>query len=223
MRCVRLIPAEHKKHLMEGLAQKLLNPIKLIVFTQEFECPYCAQTRSLMEELADLSDKLGVEVYDFVADADKARAYGVDKVPAVAILGAKDYGLRFYGLPYGYEFQTLLEGVVSVSRGKAEVSEETREKLRGIKSPVHIQVFVTLTCPYCPSVASLAFKFAVESDMVRADVVDVGEFPHIGHKYGVMGVPKTVINEKVEFLGAVPEDVFLEHVLLAARHPNYVP
>jgi glutaredoxin-like protein len=217
-----LIPEEHKKHLQDKFVSKLVNPVRLIVFTQEYECPYCAQARGLIEELAGLSDKLNVEVYDFVANSDKARAYGVDKVPAVAIIGAKDYGLRFYGLPYGYEFQTLLEGIVSASRGMAEISEEAREKLRGIKSPVHIQVFVTLTCPYCPPVASLAFKFAVESDMVRADVVDVGEFPHIGQKYGVMGVPKTVINEKVEFLGAVPEDVFLEHVLLAARRPEYV-
>ena len=217
-----MIPEEHKKHLQDKFVSKLVNPVRLIVFTQEYECPYCAQARGLIEELAGLSDKLNVEVYNFVANSDKARAYGVDKVPAVAIIGAKDYGLRFYGLPYGYEFQTLLEGIVSASRGMAEISEEAREKLRSIKSPVHIQVFVTLTCPYCPSVASLAFKFAVESDMVRADVVDVGEFPHIGQKYGVMGVPKTVINEKVEFLGAVPEDVFLEHVLLAARRPEYV-
>jgi glutaredoxin-like protein len=217
-----LIPEEHKKHLQDKFVSKLVNPVRLIVFTQEYECPYCAQARGLIEELAGLSDKLNVEVYDFVANSDKARAYGVDKVPAVAIIGAKDYGLRFYGLPYGYEFQTLLEGIVSASRGMAEIFEEAREKLRSIKSPVHIQVFVTLTCPYCPSVASLAFKFAVESDMVRADVIDVGEFPHIGQKYGVMGVPKTVINEKVEFLGAVPEDVFLEHVLLAARRPEYV-
>ncbi len=217
-----MISEEHKKHLMEELAHKLQNPVKLVVFTQEYECLYCAQTRSLAEELAGLSDKISAEVYDFVADADKARAYGIDKVPAVAIVGAKDYGVRFYGLPYGYEFGTLLDGIISASRGKAEISEESREKLRGVKVPVHIQVFVTLTCPYCPSMASLAFKFAVESDMVRADVVDVGEFPHVGHKYAVMGVPKTVINEKVEFLGAVPEDIFLEHVLLAARRPEYV-
>lgn len=217
-----MIPETHRKHLAEELARKLLNSVRLVVFTQEFECLHCAQTRSLVEELAGLSDKISVEVYDFVADADKAKAYGVDKVPAVAIIGVKDYGLRFYGLPYGYEFATFLDAVVSVSRGKTDVSEETREKLKSIKTPVHIQVFVTLTCPYCPFVASLAFKFAVESDMVRADVVDVGEFPHIGHKYGVMGVPKTVINEKVEFLGAVPEDVFLEHVLLAARRQEYV-
>jgi len=217
-----MIPEERRKYLAEELARKLLNPVRLVVFTQEYECPYCAQTRGLLGELAGLSDKLSVEVYDFVADADEARAYGVDKVPAVAIIGAKDYGLRFYGLPYGYEFQTLLEGIVSASRGMAEISEEAREKLRGIKSPVHIQVFVTLTCPYCPPVASLAFKFAVESDMVRADVIDVGEFPHIGQKYGVIGVPKTVINERVEFLGVVPEGIFLEHVLIAARRSEYV-
>ena len=217
-----MIPEVHKRHLQEELAGKLQKPVRLVVFTQEYECPYCGQTRSLVEELASLSDKIGVEVYDFVADADKARAYGVDKVPAVAIVGEKDFGLRFYGLPYGYEFGTFLEGITAVSRGRADISETTREKLKGIKVPVHIQVFVTLTCPYCPSVASLAYKFAVESDFVRADIIDVSEFPHVGHKYAVMGVPKTVVNEKVEFLGAVPEDVFLEHVLLAARRPEYV-
>jgi glutaredoxin-like protein len=217
-----MIPEAHKRHLQEELSSKLQNPVKLVVFTQEYECPYCAQTRSLIEELASLSDKIDVEVYDFVANADKAKAYDVDKVPAVAIVGDKDFGLRFYGLPYGYEFGTLLEGITAVSQGKADISNETREKLKNVKAPVHIQVFVTLTCPYCPSVASLAYKFAVESDLVRADVIDVSEFPHVGHKYAVMGVPKTVINEKVEFLGAVPEDVFLEHVLLAARRPEYV-
>jgi hypothetical protein len=59
----------------------------------------------------------------------------------------------------------------------------------------------------------------MENDFIRADVVDVSEFPHLGLKYGVMGVPKTVINERVEFIGAVPEEVLLEHVLLAARQP----
>ncbi|MEM3770481.1 MAG: thioredoxin family protein [Candidatus Bathyarchaeia archaeon] len=222
-RCVEgVIPEAHKRHLQEELAGKLQNPVKLVVFTQEYECPHCAQARSLAEELAGLSDKIGVAVYDFVADSEKAKAYGVDKVPAVAIISEKDFGIRFYGLPYGYEFGTLLEGMIAVSRGRSDISEDVRGRLKGVRTPVHIQVFVTLTCPYCPSVASLAYKFAVESDFVKADVIDVSEFPHIGHKYAVMGVPKTVINEKVEFVGAVPEDIFLEHVLLAARRPEYV-
>jgi glutaredoxin-like protein len=214
-----LIPEEHKEHLEEELKENLEKPVKIVVFTQETECPYCAQTRSLIEELAALNSKISVEVYDFLADSAKAKEYGVDKVPAVIIVGEKDYGIRFYGLPYGYEFQTLLEAVISVSRGRTALSENVRDKLKIITAPVQIQVFVTLTCPYCSAAAILAYKFAMENDFIRADVVDVSEFPHLGLKYGVMGVPKTVINERVEFIGAVPEEVLLEHVLLAARQP----
>jgi len=82
---------------------------------------------------------------------------------------------------------------------------------------VHIQVFVTLTCPHCPVAAAMAHKFAVENELIRADVVDANEFPQLALKYGVMGVPKIVVNEKVEFVGAVPENMFLEQVLLGAR------
>jgi len=68
-----VISEEHKKHLQAELVQKLQNPVRLIVFTQEYECPYCAQTRSLAEELAGLSDKISVEVYDSIAGAEKAK------------------------------------------------------------------------------------------------------------------------------------------------------
>jgi glutaredoxin-like protein len=210
-----LIPEEHKEHIKSELEEKLENPVKIVMFTQEVECQYCAQTRQLLSEIAALSDKIMLQIHDFVADAEKAKEYGVDKVPAIAIIGEKDYGVRFYGLPYGYELQTLLEGIITVSRARTDLSDSTKAKVREIKSPLHIQVFVTLTCPYCPMVASLAHKFAVESDLIKADVIEVGEFPHLGFKYGVMGVPKTVINEKVEFVGALPEDLFLEHLILA--------
>jgi len=193
-----------------------MNPVRLVVFTQQIECPYCMHTRNVVEELVSLSGKIRMEVYDLVADSAKAKEYGVDKVPAVAIIGEKDYGLRFYGLPYGYEFQTLLEALYAASKGRTDLPQNIKDQLKTIKAPVHIKVFVTLTCPYCPAAASTAYKFAVENDFIKADVIDVAEFPHIGLKYGVMGVPKTVINDRIEFLGAVPEEVFLEHVLLAA-------
>ncbi|MGQ9550983.1 MAG: protein disulfide oxidoreductase [Candidatus Bathycorpusculaceae bacterium] len=212
-----LIPDERKDHLIGELKERMEKPVEIVMFTQETECKFCAETRQLIQDLAALSDKIKVEIYDFVADAVKAEEYGVDKVPAVVVVGEKDYGVRFYGLPYGYEFQTLIEAVVGVSRGKTDISDKTREMLEGIKNPVHIQVFVTLTCPYCPVVASIAHKFAIENDFIKADVIDASEFPHLGLKYGVMGVPKTVINEKIEFVGALPEDLFLEHVLLATH------
>jgi len=212
---VSLIPDEHKEHLRMELNEKLEKPVKIIMFTQEVECQFCMQTRQLINELAALNGKIKVEIYDFLRDSERAKEYGVDKVPAIVVVSEKDYGIRFYGMPYGYEFQTLLEGVINVSRGRTDVSEETRKKLREIKKPVHIQVFVTLTCPYCPVVATIAYKFAIESDLIKADVIEASEFPQLAVKYAVMGTPKTVINEKIEFIGAFPEDLFLEHVLLA--------
>ena len=212
-----LIPDDHRERVRSELNEKLTNPVRIIMFTQELECPFCAQTRQLINELASLNDKIKVEIYDFVADADKVKEYSIDKVPALVIVGEKDYGVRFYGLPYGYEFQTLLETIIDVSQGKTDISDKTREVLREVKTPVHIQVFVTLTCPHCPYVASTAFKFAIENSMIRADVIDASEFPQLAIKYSVMGTPKTVINEKIDFIGAFPEDLFLEHVLLATQ------
>lgn len=218
-----LIPDEHKEHLKEELNEKLENPVRIIMFTQAVECQFCSQTRQLITEVAALNDKIKVEIYDFVADAEKAKQYGVDKVPALIVMGEKDYGIRFYGLPFGYELATLLEAIINVSRRKTDLSEETKNKLKEVKVPVHIQVFVTLTCPYCPIVASIAHKFAIESDLIRADVVDSGEFPHLAQKYAVMGVPKTVINEKVDFMGPITEDLFAQQVLLAAgQMPEYI-
>jgi glutaredoxin-like protein len=188
----------------------------MVMFTQELECKFCAETRQLVQELAELNEKIKVEIYDFVVNADKAKEYGIDKVPALAIVGEKDYRVRYYGFPFGYEFQTLTEALVNVSKGTSDISDKTRELLKEVKTPVHIQVFVTLTCPHCPVAAATAHKFAVENHLIRADVVDAGEFPHLALRYGVMGVPKIIINEKIEFVGVLPEDLFLEHVILAA-------
>jgi len=211
-----LIPDDKKELLKADFNEKLVDPVRIVMFTQEIECLYCAQTRELVQELPPLSDKITVEVHDFVADAAKAKEYGIDKIPALAIIGKKDYGVRIYGIPYGYELQTLIDAIITVSRGTTDLSDNTKSILKEVKNPVHIQVFVTLTCPHCPVAAAVAHKLAVESDLVKADVIDSGEFPDLAMKYNVVGVPKIVINDKIEFVGAFNEDLFAEHVLLGA-------
>jgi glutaredoxin-like protein len=211
-----LIPDDKKELLRNELNEKMENVVKIVMFTQELECRFCSDTRQLIQELAALNDKITVEIHDFVTDAEKAKEYGVDKIPALAIIGEKDYGVRIYGIPYGYEFQTLKEAVINVSKGKTDLSAKTKAILADVKAPVHIQVFVTLTCPHCAVAAAVAHKLAVESDMVRADVIDSSEFVALAQKYAVIGVPKVIINEKVEFMGAFSEDLFAEHVLLGA-------
>lgn len=218
-----MISDKDKEYLKGEFKKSLKEEVTLAVFTQEIECQFCKENRELAEDIAETSDKVKVKVYDFLKDAEKVRELGIDKVPAIAVLGEKDYGIRFYGIPYGYELKSLVEDIINVSRGATNLSEETKEKLRKVNKPVHIQVFVSLTCPYCPIATSLAHKFAFENDYIKSDMVEIGEFPHLAQKYSIMGVPKIVINETVEFVGVLPEDHFVEHVLLAMKQsPIYV-
>jgi glutaredoxin-like protein len=188
------------------------DPVKLVVFTQTFECQYCAETRQLCEEIAELSDQISVEVYNFVGDKERAEEYGIDKIPAIAVIGAQDYGVRYYGIPSGYEFMSLLDSLKTVSAGEVELMPETLAFLDELEDPLHIQVFVTPTCPYCPRAVMLAHHLAIASDLVTADMVEAIEFPHLSQKYSVMGVPRSVINETVHQEGAAPEPMLLERL-----------
>lgn len=208
-----LLDNDTRNQLTE-MFESLQKSVKVVVFTQEFECQYCTETRQIAEELAALSDKISLEVYDFVADKALADQYGIDKIPATVIVeggdAGKDFGIRYYGIPSGYEFSSLIQDVIMVSAGDPQLSEETKAWLATLETPVHLQVFVTPTCPYCPQAVLLAHRLAMASDMVHADMVEATEFPHLSNKYQVMGVPRTVINENIFQEGAAPEPMLLE-------------
>lgn len=136
---------ERTRKDVRAMLADLPAPVTFKVFTQPLECQYCNETRELVEEVAALSDKLSVEVYDFTEGAEAAKACGIDKVPAVAIVGAKDYGIRLYGIPSGYEFGTLIEDLKLVSEGESHLSPKTKATVAQLTQPVHIQVFTTPT------------------------------------------------------------------------------
>ena len=201
--------------------ESLTEPVKLIVFTQEHECQYCAETRQIAEEVATLSDRIELEVYDLLADEEKAAAYGIDKLPALIVMRGgdepRDYGIRFFGIPSGYEFGTLIEDIRMVSSGDSGLSEATRRQVAELQTPVHFQVFVTPTCPYCPRAVLLAHQLAMESELIRGDMVEAIEFPHLSMKYQVQGVPRTVINETVHLEGAMPEAMVMARLQEAVQ------
>ncbi len=213
-----MLREEDKKEIRNRL-EPMTNPVKFVFFTQHVAgvCQYCVETRQLLTEVADLSDKLELEVLNFMGDKDRAEAYGIDKIPATIIEGEKDYGIRFYGIPTGYEFVTILEDILQISSRKSNLPDHLKTEIKGIVKPVHIQVFVTPTCPYCPKAAMTAHQLALENENITGDVVEITEFPQLGQRYGVMGVPKVVINEDHSFEGALPESLFVEHVLNAVQ------
>lgn len=125
---------------------RLVNPVRLVVFFQALADPESEEVRRLVEELAALDPRLSAESYNFVLDKEKAESLGISRIPAIAILGAdRDYGVRFYGLPTGYEFGALVDAILDVSSGDSGLAPETREALREVARPVHIQVFSTPT------------------------------------------------------------------------------
>ena len=207
-----LLKEEDRQALKEEFS-KLQHPVKLVMFTQEMECQYCRETRALVEEIASLSQSLSAEVFDLVRDREIAEQYNIDKIPAIAVIQGgeqpKDYGIRYFGIPSGYEFSSLITDILLVSSGDSGLSTETRDWVASLESPIHLQVFVTPTCPYCPPAVILAHRLAVESDLIRADMVEAIEFPAPSNKYQVYGVPRTVINETVHMEGAAPEPMLL--------------
>jgi glutaredoxin-like protein len=215
-----LIPQKERDILTKQFSEKLVDEVRLVVFSQEVPCLFCKETELVATELAEISPKIKVEKYDFVRDMMKAKEFRIDKIPAIAVIGKKDYGVRFYGIPSGYEFNSLVGAILDVSRAESGLSQKTKDVLKLIDNSVHIQVFVTPTCPLCPAAVRLAHRLAIESDMIWADMVESTEFVPLAQKYSVTGVPKIVINEKFEFNGAVPEDLFVMHVMHALSHPE---
>ncbi|MGC8777309.1 MAG: protein disulfide oxidoreductase [Candidatus Caldatribacteriaceae bacterium] len=191
------------------LRENLVHPVSLKFFTQELECETCQDTRALLQEVVALSPLLRLEVFNFLLDQERVKAYHIDKIPAIVVEGESDYGIRFYGIPAGYEFSGFVETLTWVSRRSTDLQEETRAFLRSLGQEITIQTFVTVTCPYCPQMVVLAHKMALESTLVCSDMVEVVEFPHLVHRYQVSAVPKVVINDRVSFEGALSEEHFL--------------
>jgi glutaredoxin-like protein len=133
-----------RSNVQEAL-KDLSGQVKLVVFTQKFECAHCRENTSLAQEVAALSDQVDIEVYNFALDKEMVERYGVDKIPAIVVEGEKDYGVRFYGVPAGYEFATLIEAIKAVSARESGLASKTKEALAELKDPLHLQVIVTPT------------------------------------------------------------------------------
>lgn len=196
-------------------------PVRLLFFTQKSDCPACSRQQELLEALCKLTDLLKLEVHDLVLDGDTALNYKIERAPATAVLGARDHGIRFYGMTGGYEFTSLLEAVLLVSRGRSNLDPQLEEMVRKIKEPVHLQVMTTLTCQYCPEMVRVAHEFAFVNDNIRADMVESAEFPELVKKYQVSGVPKTIVNGVHSFEGAQPAPAVYLEIIKAVAPGQY--
>jgi len=212
-----MVLQDSDKEIIQKKFVGLTNDVEFIVFTQELECQFCKETRELAVDLGTLSSKIKVKIYDFVKNVDEVLEYKIKNIPAIAIVGKLDFGIRYYGVPAGYELATMIDTIIDVSKGTTTLPEAIKNKLGEIKKDVHLQVFVSPTCPYCPKTARIAHQFAIENENIRSDVIEMMEFPHLVQKYSVMSVPHIVINEDTSFVGAHPAEIFIDQINLALK------
>ena len=140
-----LLTDEVTTELRQAFAE-LVNPVRLEVFSQALAEPLSEEVRRLVEELAALDARLVAASRNFVLDQQRVSELGIERIPAIAVLGeTEDYGVRFYGLPTGYEFGSLVQAIVDVSRGTALLSEETRAGLAALDRDLRLRVFSTPT------------------------------------------------------------------------------
>lgn len=131
---------EIKKRLSE-----VQQEVKLTLFTQSLNCETCPEAETLVRDLAGLSTSLKLDVCNPHIDREKADQYGITRVPSLVIEGDRDYGIRYLGVPGGYEFAAILEDIIAISKRDSGLSQESREKIRLLDQPLDIKVFVTPT------------------------------------------------------------------------------
>jgi len=203
---------------VRGAFEQIKEPVEVLFFGSKSDCDYCDDTLQLIDEVTSISDKLSLSVYDIEEHQAIASQYKVDKTPGLVIVGRDgdqllDYGVRFAGIPSGHEFSSLIHDLILVSERDSGLSLSTREYLSKLDKPVHLQVFVTPTCPYCPRAVVLAHQMAMESPMVEAEMIEAMEFPELSNRHGVSGVPQTTINDGAgTVVGAVPEENMVDEI-----------
>lgn len=208
-----MLDDDARKQLAEILSA-MKDDVELVMFTQETDCDTCEDTKNFIEEFGEISDKVKVTVLDFVGDSARADELGVDKVPAIVVLekGGTNTGVKFYGIPAGYEINSLTHAVLAVSGEKEEIPEDLLARIRSIDRPVHIEVFVGITCPYCPPAVATSNMLALENENISSDMIEGSTFPQLLLKHNIMGVPAVVIDDKIVLSGAQPVEKMLEAI-----------
>lgn len=209
---------EKSRETLRGIfGREFKDPVDIVVFTDKGDCRYCKETLQIAQEVSSINPDIVVKHYPSENSLAEFERYSVRLFPATIIRSPeKDYGIRFFGIPSGYEFETYVKDILMVSNKRTMLKDSTREFARGVSEPLNIKVFVTPTCPYCPTMVFYAHQLAFENDLITGEMIEAMEFPQLAEKYNVTGVPKLVVNDSHEMVGMRSEKQlveFLKHVL----------
>jgi len=207
----KLFTEELQQQIREILSQGQKH-IRLVLFTKTGECHTCEETKQLLEETAELSDKITLEVKDIDTDKAFAQKYNVTMTPSFIILdetGAYK-GVKFNGIPAGHEINAFISALLEMSGVEVDYGKLVMERIAKIDKKINIKVFVTLSCPHCSGAVQNAHRLAMLNSNVEGEMIEAQTFYTLSEKYNVSGVPKIVINEHFELIGNQPIEAYLD-------------
>ncbi|TFG08323.1 glutaredoxin [Candidatus Thorarchaeota archaeon] len=207
---------EGTREQVQEMFTDLEEDVTLHVFLKDHDCLYCNDTREIAEQVAELSEKVHTEFHVGEVEDSLAKEFGIRFSPAIVVHGKDEYKIRFYGIPAGHEFGALIGTILDASTGAVPLPPDMIEDIRAIDRPIHIQVFTTPQCPYCPKMVRMANQAAILNPLIESDMIESLEFKELAQQYEVFGVPKTVLNETI-FIEGMPEpEMFIDKLFDAA-------
>ena len=201
---------------VQEMFSDLIDDVTIHLFIEEINCLYCNDVKDMVDQLAELSDKVTVQEHKGSLDSADAKEMGVEHTPALVLHGKKPYNVKFYGIPAGHEFGALVGSIVDVSKGTTPLPQDVVEDIASINKPINIKVFVTPQCPYCPNMTRLGAQAAIINPLISSEMIESLEFQEETAKYEVFGVPKTILNETTSIDGLSPIEMFVEKLFEAA-------
>ena len=189
------------KKFTEKEFERLINPVQILLFSENNP-----NTKTLLQDIVNMdTEKLSLIEYDISEEDDLVAEMKIDKTPAIVLHGLKNYKIRFFGTPSRLELENFISTIVDVSRNQTGLPDFIEEMIREIKTPVHLEVFVTPTCTYCPMQVRLIHSLALFNDQITGDMILSTEFPEEAAKNKIFSVPTTKITKK--------ETLFVEGVM----------
>lgn len=212
-----LISEGDREYLREEFEKTLERKVEILYFPeQEKESQYSLQAKELLEELASLNDKLSLFI-ESCNDTEKMKSEELTLCPSIRIKSDRSGFINFYGVPAGHEFISLVEAIKDMGSDNLSLPEDVIKRLKEIKEPIDIKVFISHGCPYCPGAVRNAHQFSLVNENIKGSMVDANHFRELSIKHGVSSVPHIIVNDKDGFVGNMPPNLFLDKVKEALK------
>lgn len=184
---------------------------------------------NLKKELSNLKEKVNIRYNTFEEDdfekflKEISQENSSIKLQKDTFLGEKPIfliekdkiSIKFLGKVSGGEVKSFLDSIKIVANNEYHISSRILEFAQEIDKPVDIKVFTTNSCGWCHPAILKAVSFSVVNPNIKVSIIDCYSFPELAMKYNVSAVPKIVINDKVEFVGARDDNEFFGYIVKA--------